>query len=288
MDKQKLFWVVLIFVFILSFSYFLYQRYVPEKSNITANQTEQSMQKLKKQYNTKELIIVFKNGVSKSKANEIISEFNGEIIEYLPEIQNYRVRIKKDMTPEELLYLVENLNQRKEISLAVFNETVDSNKDSNSFFNNTKIENNKLFDKALNTYNKPVNVFYSKDGSHTFLYPSTWDVEKQGKLVEKNKGKELTYVLKKSQVDMYEDVIQKYIKEEEKKGFSLDGEIEEFEQDHLIITKWIMKKDGIQMPRSLIQGDNFYCYFVANEKVPMDEFSLVIHSFIVNKNPLKK
>ncbi|MCK2000669.1 hypothetical protein MZM54_04610 [[Brevibacterium] frigoritolerans] len=288
MNKQKYIWIILISIFILSFVYFLYQRYIPEKSNITEKQTQQTMESIENQYNTKEMIIVFKEGVSKKEATNEISDFDGEIVEYLPEIQNYRVKINKEMRTEELLYLMEELNQRDTISLAVLNEKVKSKQDTDSDFNTNKIENNKVFDNALAIYNKPANVYYSENGFYTFLYPSYWDSTEEGKLVDIEANKQMTYILKKSKVDLFEDVIKDTINKEEKLGLTLDSEMDQYEQDKLIISKWVMKKDDTLQPRALIQGDDFYYYFQTNEKVSLDEFSLVVDSFIVNKNPLKK
>lgn len=285
-NKQRGFWIALILIFILSFSYFLYQRYVPEKTNITDEQTEEAMKKLEEQYNTKELIIVFKQGVSEGKVKEIISEFDGEIVDHLPEIQNYRLKIGKKLTTEEVLYLIEDLNNKEEISLAVLNDKAEVNEDE-TFFNDNDIENNKVFDEALSIYNKPANVFYSKNGTHTFLYPSTWDVSEEGKLISKTENKELTYILKKSEVDLYEDVIQNYIAEEEKQGLLLDSEMDVYEENGLIVTKWIVKSGDVLIPRALIQSEEFYYYFKTNDKVSLDEFSLIVDSFIINKDPLK-
>jgi len=288
MKKQKYFKVVLILVFILSFSYFLHQRYVPEKSNISEEQTKASLKKLESKYNTKDVIIVFKEGVSEKKINDIISEFQGEVIDRLPEIKNYHIRIRKNLTTEEMLYLVEDLNKLNEVSLAVMEEKNDGENNSKSYFNSNQIESNKTFDDALAIYNKPANVFYSPDGSHTFLYPSNWDFSKQGKLVYKKEEKEFTYTLKKSPIDLYEDVIQNDIQREEKSSMSLDSEMDVHNQGNLIIAKWVMKKDNSLLPRAIIQGNDFYYYFTTNDKVTLDEFSLIVDSFIVNKNPSKK
>jgi len=288
MKRHKYLWITVIVIFILSFSYFLYQRYVPEKSNISSEQTSASMKKLESKYNTKDLIVVFKDGVSEKRINEIIKEFQGKVIDQIPEIKNYHIRITKDLTTQEMLYLVDDLNALKEVSLAVMEEKNDSDKESNSYFNSNQIESNKLFDNALAMYNKPANVYYSSDGSHTFLYPSQWNITNQGKLVSDQTDKVFTYVMKKSAVDLYEEVIQNYIVTEEKSGLSLDSEMDVTQQDDLIIAKWIMKKGNTLVPRALIQGKDFYYYFTPNEKVSLDEFSLIVDSFIVNKDPLKK
>lgn len=288
MKKQKYFKVTLILVFILSFSYFLYQRYVPEKSNISEEQTKASLKKLESKYNTRDVIIVFKEGVSEKKIDEIISEFQGEVIDRLPEIKNYHIKIQKNLTTEEMLYLVEDLNKLKEVSLAVMEEKNAGKDNSKSYFNSNQIESNKTFDDALAIYNKPANVFYSPDGSHTFLYPSNWDFSGQGKLVYKKEEKELTYTLKKSAIDLYEDVIQSNIQQEEKNSMSLDSEMDVHNQGNLTIAKWVMKKDDKLLPRSLIQGKDFYYYFTTNDNVTLDEFSLIVDSFIVNKDPLNK
>ncbi|WP_456364454.1 S8 family serine peptidase [Priestia aryabhattai] len=288
MKKQKYMWVTVMVVFILSFSYFLYQRYVPEKSNISSESTSASMKKLESKYNTKDLIVVFKDGVSEKKINEIIKEFQGKVIDRIPEIKNYHIRITKDLTTQEMLYLVDELNSLKEVSLAVMEEKNDSGKASDSYFNNNQIESNKLFDNALATYNNPANVYYAPNGSHTFLYPSEWDITTQGKLVDDKTNKVFTYVMKKSAVDLYEEAIQNYIVAEEKSGLSLDSEMDVTQQSDLITAKWIMKKGNNLVPRALIQGKDNYYYFTPNEKVSLDEFSLIVDSFIVNKDPLKK
>lgn len=282
MNKQKTFWIVIILFFLFSFSYFFYQRYIPETSNITDEQTEKAMKKLESRYNTKELIIVFKDGVSKGEIKKIISEFDGEILDELPEIQNFKLKINKKMTSEEVLYLVEELNEMEEVSMAVLNEKVEMPDESESYFNDSDVENNKVFEKALDIYNKPANVFYSEDGSHTFLYPSKWEINKEGTLSFIQEKKELQYSLKKSKIDQYEDVIYDKIDKEKEKGYTLDGELDQYEHDNLIVVKWIMKKDDVLSSRALIQGDNFYYYFNANEYISFDEFTLIVDSFIRN------
>ncbi|MGF7534902.1 hypothetical protein AAGG74_14625 [Bacillus mexicanus] len=287
MKKQIYFWIVLILIFILSLSYFLYKRYIPEKSNISSEQTKEALENLNNQYNTKELIVVFKDGVSEKEVKEVISDFDGEIIDKLPDIQNYHIKINKKMTTQEVLSLVENLNKKKEVSLAVLNEKADSD-ENKSYFNNTDIENNKVFDEALSIYNKPANVFYSQDGTHSYLYPSKWNIEKDGEITFQNEDKNLKYKLKKSPLDLYEDVTNKLIQTEETQGFTLDGEMDEYQRNDLTVVKWIMKKEDTLQPRAIIQGKDYYYYFETNNNVSLDEFSLIVDSFIVNKNPLNK
>lgn len=287
MKKQNFFWIILILIFVISLSYFICKRYIPEKSNVTSQQTQESFKELEDQYNTKELIIVFKEGVSESKVKKIISDFDGEILDKLPEIQNYHIKIGKKLTTEEVLYLVEDLNKNEDVSLAVLGEKADSDANK-SFFNDKDIENNKIFDEALSTYNKPANVFYSSDGTHTFLYPSKWNIEQSGVLTSDSENKSMNYSLKKSPIGLYEDVVHKYIQGAESNNFILDGELDEYQRDNLTIVKWILKKDDILQPRAIIQGDNYYYYFETNENVSLDEFSLIVDSFIINKNPLEK
>ncbi|NGY88497.1 hypothetical protein F6Y05_36500 [Bacillus megaterium] len=77
-------------------------------------------------------------------------------------------------------------------------------------------------------------------------------------------------------------------KKKKKSGMSLDSEMDVHNQGNLVIAKWVMKKDDKLLPRSLIQGKDFYYYFTTNENVTLDEFSLIVDSFIVNKDPLNK
>lgn len=287
MKKQNYFWMALILIFVLSLSYFLYKKCIPEKSNISAEQTKDSLNNLKRQYNTKELIIVFKESITEKQVKDLISEFDGEVIDKLPEIQNYHIKINKKMTTQEVLYLVEELNKKKEVSLAVLNEKANSD-ENKSYFNDIDIENNKIFDQALSIYNKPANVFYSQDGTHTFLYPSKWNIEKDGKISYQTENKHLSYELKKSSLDLYEDVINKLIQSEESKGFTLDGEMDEYQRGSYTIVKWILKKGDTLQPRAIIQGKDYYYYFETNENVSLDEFSLIVDSFIINKNSLNK
>lgn len=283
MNRQKVFSIIITSIFILSVAYFLYQRYVPVKSNISDKEAAQNMKSIDDKYNTNEIVVVFKETVTRKKIDQIISEYNGEIVDAMPDINNYKVKINQKMSIEEILYLVEELNKMKEVSMAVLNEKVRDKYNGKS----EQTENDKTFDNALSIYKKAANVYYAQDGTHSFLYPSEWDIPKQGKLIEEKTKKELNYTLKQSQNSLFEESIQNYIYNEKQQGFLLDSEMDQYEHNGLMVAKWVMKKDDALYPRAIIQCKDYYYYFVPNEKVSLDEFSLIVDSFVINKNPIE-
>jgi hypothetical protein len=283
-DKILLF-IVLILSIITVFCF--YKHFNPNQniSSIFARDNDNPLKEIDETYNTSEIVVVFKDGTSEEQINQIFKEIDGEIIEKLPDINNYRIRINKKMNTEDTLNLLENINLKNEVILASIGEKLTSNDTAKKVINSSS-ESNKILDTALATYNKPVNIHHSDNGI-TFLYPEEWELPKEGLLINKKEHKELNYIYKKSDLYEFEDVINENINKEKQNGFNKDGELDQYEQGDLIITKWVMKKGNTLFPRALIQGKDFYYYFETNEKVSLDEFTLIVDTFIIPNSDKK-
>ncbi|MED2737796.1 S8 family serine peptidase [Bacillus toyonensis] len=284
--KDKI--ILSISLILFAITAFCFYKYLSPNQNIFSlfeRENESSLKEIDETYNTSELVIVFKDGTSEEQINQIVKEIDGEIIEKLPDINNYRIRINKKMNTEDTLNLLENINLKNEVTLASIGEKTTSNDSAKKDINSSS-ESNKILDTALATYNKPVNIHHSDNGL-TFLYPEEWELLKEGLLINKKEHKELNYIYKKSNLYEFEDVINENINREKQNGFNKDGESDQYEQGDLIITKWVMKKGNTLFPRALIQGKDFYYYFDSNEKVSLDEFTLIVDTFIIPSSDKK-
>lgn len=278
--KDKI--ILSISLILLGITVFCFYKYLSPNQGIFSlfeRDNENHLKEIDETYNTSELVIVFKDGTSEEQINQIVKEIDGEIIEKQPDINNYRIRINKKMNTEDTLNLLENINLKNEVTLASIGEKTTSNDSAKKDINSSS-ESNKILDTALATYNKPVNIHHSDNGL-TFLYPEEWELPKEGLLINKKEHKELNYIYKKSSLYEFEDVINDNINREKQNGFNKDGELDQYEQGDIIITKWVMKKGNTLFPRALIQGKDFYYYFDTNENVSLDEFTLIVDTFII-------
>ncbi|MGN5651111.1 S8 family serine peptidase [Bacillus sp. Brlt_9] len=286
MKDKILLLIVLMLLILTAFCFYKYFGPIQILSTISENNTADPLKEINSTHNTNEIVIVFKDGTSEDQIRQITNEINGEIIDKLPDINNYRIRINKKMNTEETLNLLEKINLKNEVTLASLGENLKNNDKNINDINSSNINNNKIQDTALANYNKPVNIYHSNDGL-TFLYPEEWEMPKEGILINKKEHKEVNYIHKKSALFLFENEINNYINEDKQKGYTKDGELDQYEQGDLIITKWIMKKGNSLLPRALIQGKDFYYYFTSKDKVSLDEFTLIVDTFITTNSDKK-
>lgn len=280
MTKEKFFWTILIFIFLISFGYFFYQHFVPTKSNISEQQTQKALQELDETFNTEEIIVVFNDGITQKEMETFIKEMGAIIVDQQVELSTYVIQFK-NTTSEKMLYLLDELNEQEEIAVAVFNSKADSSDESLQFNDNT-IENNRVFESALSKYNQPANVFYSYDGGFTFLYPTTWESTSEGLLINKTDERQVTYKSKESAIDLYEDVVHDFIESDQGLGLELESELDVYENNRFIVVKWLMGDGEQTFNRALLQDEINYYYFEGNENVLPEEFNLIVDSFYVN------
>lgn len=280
MTKEKFIWTILSLFFLFSLGYFFHQNFISEKSNITEEQTEQSLRELEETFNTEEIIVVFNDGLSQEEMETFLNEMGARIVDKQVELSTYVIQFK-NTTSEKLLYLLDELNEQEEIAVAIFNTKTEQS-DEELQFNDNTIESNKVFEAALSNYGESANVFYSIDGGFTFLYPTTWESSSEGLLNNQTEEKQVTYKSKKSAVDLYEDVVHNSIENEQENGFKLESELDVHERNHLIVVKWVMSNGEQTYSRALLQGEDEYYYFESNENVLPEEFNLIVDSFYIN------
>lgn len=279
MRKEKYIWIILILFFLTSFGYFFYQNVFPEKSNITEEQTKESMKELEKAFNTEEIIVVFKDGMSEEDMETFIKEMGATIVDQQIELSTYVIHFK-NTTTEKLLYILDELNEQDEIAAAVFSSKENLSDDTLPFNDNT-IENNKVFESALSNYGQPADVYYSTDGGFTFLYPTSWKATEKS-LTYPPEEKQVTYKTKKSPVDLYEDVVHSFIEKDLEQGLDYGSELDVYETSRFIVVKWLMTNGEQTFNKALLQDANNYYYFESNEFVTPEEFNLITDSFYLN------
>ena len=265
---------------ILSVISFFVLRTESDESNISEKDTDLKIEEIEKQYKPKEVLILFKEEATKEEIDQTISDVNGTVLDSMDDIKNYRVEIPSSDGTEDLLSIIEKLNQNPLVEMADLNEVAATIDETPSL--EQTAETGSAFEQALNIYNKEASIYYSSDKTYMFLYPTGWS-KVNDKIISKPSAKKaIVYTNEFLKNELFDQKVEVYLEKDEEKGFVFEGVIDRYERDNLIISRYEVKKDSKTYFKSFIQAGDRFFYFQPNSEVTIDEFSLILDSFLLN------
>lgn len=252
---------------------FLVLEVMPNKkeSNITTEQTEDSMKEFRQKYDTKYLTITLKDNAKSQVIEEIAKKYTANLIESEKEISNYTIEFEKQLDSETALTVLESIMETEGVAAASYlsNEESQSN-----YFNSDNPENEKVFETAISKYQAPVSVYYDTKGKYTFLYPSAYVLSNENDVIDIGEGKMVIEPYKPSHAGMTEEVVRNIIGEKAndeivKESYTM------YDTDYSTVITWF---DGEQY-NAVVQIENGYYKFNATDE---KEFNLLTESFYIN------
>lgn len=280
MNKKRSWVLVFTGIAVISILVFLGIRGMGQSTDVSKTNTQERIHELEKQYKKKEVLILFKESASDEDIERIIADVKGEVIDSMKEIKNYRIEIKDAKGISDLMLVIETLSQNPLVEMADLNE-VASSVDQPSLDNPE--EASIAFEQALSIYNKEAAVHTSKDQSYTFLFPADWKQSTEHMISESQSKKGVAFTSEYSKQAFFDDKVDVFLKKDEEAGFVFDGVADRYERDGLIISRYEVKKTGKTYYKGFIQAQDTFFVFKPSDNVTIDEFSLILDSFLYQK-----